>query len=51
MTWLRAWLMNRDLDAKLRKRRMIRAARSEAAQRGVSTEWRRRREACERVFG
>lgn len=51
MKWLRTWLLRRELDASLRQRRLIRAARSEAAKRGQSTEWKHRAEQCRRVFG
>jgi hypothetical protein len=38
------------LDARLARRRTSREIKAAAARRGVSTEWRRRREAAQRVF-
>lgn len=62
MNWLRTWLMNRaerkriaaleaDITRRLDTRRIARQYRSEAAQRGQSTEWKHRRERCRAVLG
>lgn len=39
------------LALSLRKRRIVRAARSDAARRGHSAQWKRRGDACRRMFG
>jgi hypothetical protein len=51
MNWLRTWLLSRQLDARLRQRRVARTFRSEAAKRGQSTEWKRRAAKCREVMG
>lgn len=35
------WLLAREIDRALKQRRIIRKARSQAAQRGVTTYWKR----------
>lgn len=39
-----------QLNRNLKRHKAIREARAEAAMRGVSTEWKRRREQCRKVF-
>lgn len=48
---LRLFLLKRELDLKLRQRRIISRARSEAARRGVSTYWQRSGRKCRQMFG
>lgn len=48
---VRLWLMRRELDRALAKRRVVTRARSEAAQRGVSTYWARAAAQCRQTFG
>lgn len=43
--------LNRDLDQVLAYRRMVRSARSSAAKKGQSSEWKRRGAQCRKVFG
>lgn len=47
----RALRLKRELDRKLRARRIIRMARAEAARRGVSAYWRRVGEQTRALFG
>jgi hypothetical protein len=49
--WLRSLSLRAELAWHLRQRRIARTFRSEAAKRGVSSEWRRRAERCRKVFG
>jgi hypothetical protein len=51
MNWLRTWLLSRQLDARLRQRRVARTFRSEAAKMGQSTELRRRVARHRETFG
>lgn len=48
---LRLYLLKRELDRSLAKRRLITRARSEAARRGVSTYWARSYRQCREMFG
>lgn len=48
---LRLFILKRDLDRKLRLRRIATQARSEAARRGVSTYWQRSGRKCRQMFG
>lgn len=48
---IRMFLLKREIDRSLRKRRAITQARSEASQRGISTEWKRRGDRCRATFG
>lgn len=48
---VRLWLMRRELDRALARRRVITRARSEAAQRGISTYWARAGAQCRKTFG
>jgi len=43
--------LKRDLDRKLRARRVIRMARAEAARKGISGHWKRLGERTREVFG
>lgn len=43
--------LKRELDRKLRARRIIRTARAEAARRGVSAYWRRVGEQTRQIWG
>lgn len=47
---VRLWLLRRELDRALAKRRLVTRARSEAAQRGVSTYWARAAAQCRETF-
>ena len=47
---LKRWLLARELDRALKRRRVITRARSEAAQRGVSTYWQRAGAQCRQTF-
>lgn len=47
----RCWLLKRELERNLAERRAVRRARSEAAQRGYSTEIRNRARKCREVLG
>jgi hypothetical protein len=51
MRALRRWLLARELDRALARRRIVSRARSEAAQRGVSTYWSRAAAQCRQTFG
>ena len=51
MKFVRRWLLSRELDRNLAKRRKARLARSEAAQRGHSNEIKRRAAQCREVMG
>lgn len=48
---LRRMALKRQIDRDLRALKAARKIRSEAAQRGVSTQWRNRGEQCRKTFG
>lgn len=48
---LRTLALKRELDRNLAARRLARKSRAEAAQRGVSTELKRRGDKCRAMFG
>lgn len=48
---LRLLRAKRDLDRRLRARRVIRLARAEAARRGVTSYWNRAGAKCREMFG
>lgn len=50
LKFARCWLLKRELDRSLALRRIARKARSQAAQRGHSTELRNRARKCRETF-
>lgn len=51
MNLFRRAMLARDLDRRLRARKAARQAHAAASLRGVSTQWKRRAQACKAVFG
>tara|TARA_R110000772_G_scaffold89304_2_gene185132 strand:+ start:16735 stop:16899 length:165 start_codon:yes stop_codon:yes gene_type:complete len=51
MNIIRRLIFTHRTNRNLRNRRIVRQARSDAARRGVNTEWKKRGDLCRKQFG